>query len=182
MSPTDEHPSVTRFRAELAARGGTGRIVVLPDSVHTAALAAEALGCEVGAIANSLLFRVPPPADGPDAAAGDAPRDAAAAGAAGEPVLLLTSGEHRVDTGRAAARIGVPALKRADPTFVRRHTGQVIGGVSPFDHPAPLRTFLDPWLARHEVVWAAAGHPAAVFSTTYEELQQMTCATVLDVT
>ena len=166
MSPTDEHPSVARFRTELATRGGTGRIVVLPDSVHTAALAAEALGCEVGAIANSLLFRVP-----------------AAPGASdGEPVLLLTSGEHRVDTGHAAERIGVPALERAAPAFVRRHTGQVIGGVSPFDHPAPLRTFLDPWLARHEVIWAAAGHPAAVFSTTYQELQQMTGATVLDVT
>jgi prolyl-tRNA editing enzyme YbaK/EbsC (Cys-tRNA(Pro) deacylase) len=63
---------------------------------------------------------------------------------------------------------------------VRRHTGQVIGGVSPFDHPAPVRTYLDPWLRRHEVVWAAAGHPAAVFSSTYEELQQMTGAPELD--
>jgi len=178
MSTTDEHPSVARFRAELAARGGTGRIVVLPDSVHTAALAAEALGCEVGAIANSLLFRVPAlPADGSGAGG-----EVGAEEASGEPVLLLTSGEHRVDTGRAAERIGVRALQRATPDFVRRHTGQVIGGVSPFDHPAPLRTFLDPWLARHEVLWAAAGHPAAVFSTTYEELQQLTDATVLDVT
>ncbi|MCW2817723.1 MAG: ybaK 1 [Marmoricola sp.] len=179
MPTTDEHPSITRFRAELAARGGTGRIVVLPDSVHTAALAAGALGCEVGAIANSLLFRVPTGASpgGADTA------DARAAGdPSGEPVLLLTSGEHRVDTARAAERIGVPHLRRADPDFVRRHTGQVIGGVSPFDHPTRLRTFLDPWLARHEVVWAAAGHPAAVFSTTYDELREMTAATVLDVT
>ena len=155
-----EPAGVTRFRAELAARGGTGRIVVLPDSVHTAVLAAAALGCEVGAIANSLLFRTPDD----------------------EPVLLLTSGEHRVDTEATAARIGVPALFRAKPDFVRRHTGQVIGGVSPFDHPAPVRTYLDPWLERHEVVWAAAGHPAAVFSSTYEELRRMTGATVLDVT
>ena len=176
MAATDEHPSITRFRAELAARGGTGRIVVLPDSVHTAALAAEALGCEVGAIANSLLFRVPAPAEDRTAADGEQLHPE------GEPVLLLTSGEHRVDTARAAERIGVPALQRASPDFVRRHTGQVIGGVSPFDHPAPLRTFLDPWLARHETVWAAAGHPAAVFSTTYEELRRMTGATVLDVT
>jgi prolyl-tRNA editing enzyme YbaK/EbsC (Cys-tRNA(Pro) deacylase) len=153
-----EHASVSSFRAELEKRGGTGRIVVLPDSVHTAQLAADALGCEVGAIANSLLFD-----------------------ADGEPLLLLTSGSHRVDTGKVAAELGIEALKRAKPEFVRRHTGQVIGGVSPFDHPAPVRTFLDPWLRKYDVVWAAAGHPAAVFSSTYEELQQMTGADELEV-
>jgi prolyl-tRNA editing enzyme YbaK/EbsC (Cys-tRNA(Pro) deacylase) len=152
-----EHRSVARFRAELEARGGTGRIVVLPESVHTAQLAADALGCEVGAIANSLLFE-----------------------ADGEPLLLLTSGAHRVDTGKVARELGIGALKRAKPEFVRTHTGQVIGGVSPFDHPAPVRTHLDPWLRRHDVVWAAAGHPAAVFSSTFEELQTMTGAGELD--
>ena len=154
----DEHPSIARFRAELAARGGTGEIVVLPDSVHTAALAAEALGCEVGAIANSLLFD-----------------------AGGSPVLILTSGAHRVDTARAAATIGVEALDRATPKFVREHTGQVIGGVSPIGHPAQVPTYLDSWLRRYDVVWAAAGHPAAVFSTTYDELATMTGATEIEV-
>ena len=153
-----EPPGVSRFRAELARRGGTGRIVVLPDSVHTAQLAADALGCEVGAIANSLLFD-----------------------AAGEPLLLLTSGAHRVDTGKVAAELGVEALKRATPEFVRRHTGHVIGGVSPIDHPAPIRTYLDPWLRRYDEIWAAAGHPAAVFSTTFEELHRLTGATELEV-
>src|SRR4051794_31667296 len=148
-----EHPAISRFRSELAARGGRGRIAVLPDSVHTAALAAEALGCEVGAIANSLLFD-----------------------AEGAPVLILTSGAHRVDTAKVAATIGVPGLRRAKPEFVRRHTGQVIGGVSPIGHPAPLPTYIDPWLRRYDVVWAAAGHPAAVFSTSYEELLAMTGA------
>jgi prolyl-tRNA editing enzyme YbaK/EbsC (Cys-tRNA(Pro) deacylase) len=152
------HPSVTRFRTELAARGGTGQVVVLPDSVHTAALAAEALGCEVGAIANSLLFD-----------------------ADGSPVLILTSGAHRVDTAKVAATIGVTALRRATPEFVRRHTGQVIGGVSPIGHPSPVPTYVDPWLRRYDVVWAAAGHPAAVFSTTYDELVAMTGATETDV-
>src|SRR6478735_998494 len=109
-----EHAAVARFRTELTARGGTGRVVVLPDSVHTAQLAAEALGCEVGAIANSLLFRVP----APDARSPDSPD---------EPLLLLTSGAHRVDTAKVAAEIGVPTLFRAQPDFVRRHTGQVIG-------------------------------------------------------
>ena len=160
-----EHPSVRSFRAELAARGGTGRIVVLPDSVHTAQLAADALGCEVGAIANSLLFSVP-------AADGESEP---------EPLLLLTSGAHRVDTAKVAAELGVPALHRAKPDFVRRHTGQVIGGVSPFDHPAPVRTHLDRALRQYAEIWAAAGHPAAVFSSTYEELRQLTGAAEIDV-
>ena len=118
-----EHASITSFRDELTRRGGTGEVVILPDSAHTAALAAAALGCEVGAIANSLLFD-----------------------AAGEPVLILTSGAHRVDTSAVAARIGVDSLERASADFVRRHTGQVIGGVSPLDHPAPIRTWIDPGL------------------------------------
>jgi prolyl-tRNA editing enzyme YbaK/EbsC (Cys-tRNA(Pro) deacylase) len=151
-----EHPSITAFRAELEARGGTGEIVVLPDSVHTAALAAEALGCEVGAIANSLLFD-----------------------SEGSPVLILTSGAHRVDTAKVAETTG--PLKRADKDFVRRHTGQVIGGVSPIAHPAPVPTWIDPWLRKYDVVWAAAGHPAAVFSTSYDELVAMTGATELEV-
>jgi prolyl-tRNA editing enzyme YbaK/EbsC (Cys-tRNA(Pro) deacylase) len=155
---SNEHPSITRFREELRRRGGTGEVVVLPDSVHTAALAAEALGCEVGAIANSLLFD-----------------------AGGSPVLILTSGAHRVATAAVASRLGVGALERATPDFVRRHTGQVIGGVSPIGHPAPVPTHLDSWLRRYDVVWAAAGHPAAVFSTTYDELAAMTGAPELDV-
>jgi prolyl-tRNA editing enzyme YbaK/EbsC (Cys-tRNA(Pro) deacylase) len=161
-----EHTSIARFRAELEARGGQGRIVVLPDSVHTAQLAADALGCEVGAIANSLLFTVPAEPD---------------QGAEGEPLLLLTSGAHRVDTDKVVTALGLTGLRRAKPEFVRRHTGQVIGGVSPFAHPAPVRTYLDPWLRRYDVIWAAAGHPAAVFSTTFEELQQMTGAEELEV-
>src|SRR5215213_1825422 len=104
---TSEHPTITLFRDEHTRRGGTGESVVLPDSVHTAALAAEALGCEVGAIANSLLFD-----------------------ADGSPVLILTSGAHRVDTHKTAAGVGVSKLRRASPEFVREHTGQVIGGVS----------------------------------------------------
>jgi prolyl-tRNA editing enzyme YbaK/EbsC (Cys-tRNA(Pro) deacylase) len=154
----EEHPSIARFRAEHARLGGTGRIVVLPDAVHTAVLAAEALGCEVGAIANSLLFD-----------------------ADGAPVLVLTSGAHRVDTAATAARIGVPRLRRATAEFVREHTGQVIGGVSPLAHPSPVPTYLDTWLRRHEPVWAAAGHPSAVYSTTFEELQVMTGATEIEV-
>ena len=153
-----DHPSIARFREEHQRRGGTGEIVILPDSVHTAALAAEALGCEVGAIANSLVFD-----------------------ADGSPVLILTSGAHRVDTSAVRARIGGPALRRAKPDFVREHTGQVIGGVSPIGHPEPVPTYLDSWLQKYDVVWAAAGHPAAVFSTSYDELLALTGATPIDV-
>jgi len=155
---TTEHPTITRFRDEHRHRGGTGEVVILPDSVHTAALAAEALGCEVGAIANSLLFD-----------------------ADGSPVLILTSGAHRVDTSRVAEHIGVAGLRRAKPEFVREHTGQVIGGVSPIGHPAPVPTYLDSWLRKYDVVWAAAGHPAAVFSTSYDELLALTGATEIEV-
>jgi len=163
MSEIGEHSSITHFRSELQRRGGRGRIVVLPASVHTAALAAEALGCEVGAIANSLLF----------AGATDAGENV--------PVLILTSGAHRVDTAKAAAAVGVQALKRATPEFVREHTGQVIGGVSPIAHPRAVRTFLDPTLRQYDEIWAAAGHPAAVFSTTYDELMTMTSAEEIEV-
>lgn len=155
---SSEHPAITRFRDEHTRRGGRGEIVILPDSVHTAALAAEALGCEVGAIANSLVFDDH-----------------------GTPMLILTSGAHRVDTKATAARIGAGRLDRAKPEFVREHTGQVIGGVSPIGHPTPVSTWIDPWLRKYDVVWAAAGHPAAVFSTTFDELVALTGATEIDV-
>ncbi len=155
---SSEHPSIIRFRDEHARLGGTGEIRILPDTVHTAALAAEALGCEVGAIANSLVFDDH-----------------------GRPVLILTSGAHRVDTARTAGRIGAGALARATPDFVREHTGQVIGGVSPIAHRAPVDTYIDTWLQKYDVVWAAAGHPAAVYATTYDELVTMTGATTIEV-
>jgi prolyl-tRNA editing enzyme YbaK/EbsC (Cys-tRNA(Pro) deacylase) len=153
-----EHPSITEFRTALHHAGGTGRIVVLPASVHTAQLAADALGCAVGAIANSLLFACD-----------------------GAPVLILTSGAHRVDTATVADRLGLARLRRASPDFVREHTGQVIGGVSPLNHPHRLPTYLDRALAAYPEIWAAAGHPAAVFSTTYGELRSLTGATEIEV-
>jgi prolyl-tRNA editing enzyme YbaK/EbsC (Cys-tRNA(Pro) deacylase) len=153
-----EPAAVIRFKEAHSAAGGGGRVVILPDSVHTAVLAAEALGCEVGAIANSLLFD-----------------------AAGTPVLVLTSGSHRVDTTATAERIDVPTLKRASPEFVRQHTGQVIGGVSPLGHPSAVPTYLDIALRKYDEIWAAAGHPAAVFSTTYDELRTMTGADEIEV-
>lgn len=135
----------------LRAAGATGEVRVLDDSARTAAEAAAALGCEVGAIANSLVFT-----------------------ADGEPLLVLTSGAHRVDTAAVAALLGVQSVRRADPETVRAATGQVIGGVAPVGHPAPLRTLVDTALQTHDVVWAAAGHAHAVFPTTYDELLRLT--------
>ena len=136
-----------------------GQVRELPEPAPTAATAATQLGCEVGAIANSLLF-----------ASDDGP------------ILILTSGAHRVDTGKVAANIGVARLRRASADYVRVHTGQVIGGVSPLDHPHPVPTYLDRALKQYPEIWAAAGHPAAVFSTTYDELRTLTGATEVDVT
>ncbi|MPZ63934.1 MAG: YbaK/EbsC family protein [Propionibacteriales bacterium] len=154
----NDSQTVTRVRAALEDAGAIGEVRILPDSARTAAAAATALGCEVGAIANSLIFD-----------------------AAGEPVLILTSGAHRVDTDKVAADHALPGLRRGQPEFVRTHTGQAIGGVAPVGHPAPLRTLVDRWLDRYDVVWAAAGHPHAIFSTTYDELLRLTGGRPADV-
>ena len=130
----------------------------LPGSARTAAEAAAQLGIPVGAIASSLLFHVD-----------------------GAPLLVLTSGAHRVDEAQVAALLGVPGITRASPDFVRRHTGQPIGGVAPIGHPEPIGTLVDVELARHEHVWASAGHPQAVFSTSYEELLRLTAGTAAEV-
>ncbi|WP_211239626.1 YbaK/EbsC family protein [Jiangella gansuensis] len=161
-SPTADrastHPNVQRVRAALEAAGAGGEVVVLPDSAPTAAAAAQQLGCEVGAIANSLVFDCD-----------------------GAPLLVLTSGAHRADTSLLAAAIGARKVGRATPDFVRAHTGQPIGGVAPLGHPEPVRTLIDTWLARHPRVWAAAGHPHTVFPTTFDELVRVTGGTPVDV-
>ena len=148
---TVDSPAVARVRAALEARGAQGRVVVLDASARTAQAAADALGCEVGAIANSLVFS-----------------------ADGEPLLVLTSGAHRVDTAHVAALVGTQRLDRADPAFVKARTGMAIGGVAPVGHLEPIRTLVDVALARYATVWAAAGHPHTVFATSYDELVQLT--------
>lgn len=164
MSGMRSHPNVQTVQQALddaGARDGSGgasRVRLLPEAVHTAAAAAEALGVGVGAIANSLIF------DADDA-----------------PLLVLTSGAHRVDTAGLAATLGVTRLRRATPEFVKRHTGQVIGGVAPVGHPGPLRTLVDTALAGHDEVWAAGGVPQAVFPTTYAELLRITGGTPAEV-
>ena len=135
----------------LRAAGIEGDIVVLPDAASTAVLAAQALGVEVGAIANSLVFW-----------------------SDGEPLLVMTSGAHRVDTRALADRLGRAAITRATPEQVRDATGQAIGGVAPTGHPSPLTTIIDEDLAAYPEIWAAGGTPHTVFPMTYEELVALT--------
>jgi len=145
------HPMVVKVTEALQAAGAAGTPVVLAEAAPTAAAAAAQLGCDVGAIANSLVFR-----------------------SDGEPLLVLTSGAHRVDTAKVAALLDVATIERADPEFVRTHTGMAIGGVAPVGHPQPVRTLVDVALAAYPVVWAAAGHPHTVFPTSYPELLSIT--------
>jgi prolyl-tRNA editing enzyme YbaK/EbsC (Cys-tRNA(Pro) deacylase) len=142
----------------LLALGVSGQVTELAEPAPTAAAAAAQLGCEVGAIAHSLVFS-----------------------ADGEPLLIMTSGAHRVDTGKVAAQLGVAAVRRADPAFVRASTGQAIGGVAPVGHPRPIRTLIDTWLRSHDVVWAAGGHPHVVFPTSFAELIRITGGTPAEV-
>ncbi|MHA6624639.1 YbaK/EbsC family protein [Pseudonocardia sichuanensis] len=159
---TATHRNVELVVSALTAGGADpariARLQVLPDAVTTAAAAAAALGVEVGQIANSLVFD-----------------------ADGAPLLVLTSGAHRVDTAAVAERIGVQRLRRASPEFVRAATGQPIGGVAPVGHPAPLRTLVDRALAAYDEVWAAGGIPHAVYPTTFAELVEVTGGEPADV-
>ena len=152
------NPRVESVTRRLRAAGALGEVRVLPERAHTAALAAVQLGVDVGAIANSLIFD-----------------------ADGSPLLVMTSGRHRVDTDKIARLLGISALRRADPEFVRTHTGQAIGGVAPVGHPEPIGTLVDIELARYEQVWAAAGHPCTVFPTSYDELLRITSGTAAEV-
>jgi prolyl-tRNA editing enzyme YbaK/EbsC (Cys-tRNA(Pro) deacylase) len=153
-----EHPRVAEVARLLRAAGAAGAVRSLPESAPTAAAAAAQLGVPVGAIANSVVFDVD-----------------------GTPLLVLTSGAHRVDEALVAELLGVPRIARATPAFVREHTGQVIGGVAPIGHPEPIGTLVDIELSRHDQVWAAAGHPHTVFPTTYDELLTLTEGTAAEV-
>ncbi|MCO1654853.1 YbaK/EbsC family protein [Pseudonocardia humida] len=160
--PPVTHPNV-QLVVDALRRGGADpsridRMRVLPDAVSTAAAAAAALGVEVGQIANSLVFD-----------------------ADGAPLLVLTSGAHRVDTGKVAALVGATRVRRATPEFVRAATGQAIGGVAPVGHPAPIRTLVDRALEAYPEVWAAGGIPHAVFPSTFAELVAVTGGEPADV-
>ena len=149
------NPSVIRVAALLKELGCTGEITVLSDSARTALDAANALGIEVGQVASSIVFKLP----------------------SGNPLLVITSGRHRVDTELVAKNLGVEKLHRTDADFVKDASGFSIGGVSPIGWiKAPEITLIDEALNEHEVAWAAAGHPHSVYPTSFAELLRVTGA------
>jgi prolyl-tRNA editing enzyme YbaK/EbsC (Cys-tRNA(Pro) deacylase) len=152
------HPNVERVAAALRGGDASGEIRELADSTRTAAEAAAALGVPVGAIVKSLVFT-----------------------ADDQPVMVLASGDHQVDTTAVAAALGVVKVRRADADTVRAATGYPIGGVPPVAHSTQLRVLVDRHLATYDVLWAAAGTPHAVFSTSYPELVRLTGGTSADV-
>jgi prolyl-tRNA editing enzyme YbaK/EbsC (Cys-tRNA(Pro) deacylase) len=145
-------------RQHVIDAGVTTQVRELPDSARTAAEAAAALGCEVGAIASSLLFV-----------------------ADGEPLLVMTSGRHRVDTGMLAKEAGADEVAMATAKQVRDITGQAIGGVAPVGHPARVRTVIDEALRDYATLWAAAGTPHTVMPLTFDDLITLTGGAVIRV-
>jgi prolyl-tRNA editing enzyme YbaK/EbsC (Cys-tRNA(Pro) deacylase) len=167
------HPNCEAVNDILQAAGLPGRVHMLDAAVTTARAAAQHLGCPVGAIANSLIFET-------FIAASVGMREQLKETDAGAPLLIMTSGAHRVDMIKVGEQQGV-SLRRASPAFVREHTGQPIGGVAPVGHPRPIRTIVDCALAEFDELWAAGGIPHAVFPLTYNELLTLTGGVEADV-
>lgn len=158
------HPAVRRVLDALAVHHVNPEVVALPDAVRTAAAAAAALGVTPAEIANSLIFR------------------STCASGGVSPLLILTSGAHKVDLVKVADLVDdVAHIERADPDFVRETTGFAIGGVAPVGHTSPVPTYVDVSLSRYAYVWAAAGHSHVVFRTTYEELLRVTAGHAIEV-
>jgi prolyl-tRNA editing enzyme YbaK/EbsC (Cys-tRNA(Pro) deacylase) len=149
-----EKAAVKRVTAALLEHGCNGQIKVLSDSARTAAEAAAALGIEVGQIASSLIFKLPD----------------------GSPLLIITSGRHRVDTDLVASNLGIEKLGRVDADYVKEQSGFSIGGVAPIGWVSPATILIDEALNDYAVVWAAAGHPHAVYPTSFTELLAITSA------
>ena len=144
--------SAQKVQDALSSLGLTLQVVELPDSTRTAVEAAQAIGCQVGQIVKSLVFK---------------------GKRSGRPVLVATSGPNRVDERKIEALISEP-LGKADAEFVRQRTGFVIGGVPPVGHSEQLETFIDQDLLQYDEIWAAAGTPHAVFRLTPADLVRIT--------
>jgi prolyl-tRNA editing enzyme YbaK/EbsC (Cys-tRNA(Pro) deacylase) len=149
-----EKAAVKRFIEAKNSLGLQGAVTVLSDSARTAQDAASALGIEVGQIASSLVFKLPD----------------------GSPLLIITSGRHRVDTDLVAKNFGIEKLGRADADYVKSVSGYSVGGVAPIGWTSQATIVIDEALNDYEVIWAASGHPHAVYPTTYSELLEVTNA------
>jgi prolyl-tRNA editing enzyme YbaK/EbsC (Cys-tRNA(Pro) deacylase) len=151
---SQENPSVLRVIAVLTELGIGGGVTHLADSARSAQEAADALGILVGQVASSIVFKLPDTS----------------------PLLVITSGRHRVDTELVARELGVEKLHRADADYVKESSGFSIGGVSPVGWVNEATIIIDLALNDYDVIWAAAGHPHTVFPTTYAELLSATRA------
>ena len=150
-----EKAAVKRFQEAATKLGVKGEVNILAETARTAIDAANGLGIEVGQIASSLIFKLP----------------------SGNPLLIITSGRHRVDTELVAKNLGITELGRADANYVKEVSGYSVGGVSPLGWISkPEIILIDEALNDYDIVWAAAGHPHAVYPTTYYELIQCTGA------
>ena len=150
-----EKAAVKRFIDAAGSLGVQGEVKVLADTARTALDAANSLGIEVGQIASSLIFRLP----------------------SGNPLLIITSGRHRVDTELVAKNLNIPELGRADANYVKEVSGYSVGGVSPLGWISkPEIILIDEALNDYDVVWAASGHPHAVYPTSFTELIKCTNA------
>ena len=157
MDPTLSRPAVERVRSALKSGDSFAEIKLLESSARSSKEAADSLGIEVGQIAASIIFRLPD----------------------NSPVLVITSGRHRVDTDLITKHLGIAELLRADADYIKNISGFTIGGVSPVGWITSPLSIIDIALNDYDVVWAAAGHPHAVYPTTFEELQRMTGSTPL---
>jgi prolyl-tRNA editing enzyme YbaK/EbsC (Cys-tRNA(Pro) deacylase) len=151
-----EKAAVKRFQEAATKLGVKGEVNILSETARTAVDAANGLGIEVGQIASSLIFKLP----------------------SGNPLLIITSGRHRVDTDLVAKNLGIAELGRADANYVKEVSGYSVGGVSPIGWTSqPEKTLIDQALNDYPVVWAASGHPHAVYPTSFDELIACTGAT-----
>ena len=158
MTEADLPPAAQRVQEKLREAGSSCAVVMMATTARTAAEAAESVGCTVAQIAKSLVFRAK----------------------SGRAVLVIASGSNRVDEKKVAAALGEP-IGKADAQFVRDTTGYAIGGVSPVGHDGSVRIFIDADLRRYDAIWAAAGHPHAVFRLTPDELERLTSGAVIAV-
>ena len=153
-----EHPSVTKFRKAAQELGIKGEVIQTKETARTADEAAATLGVQVGQIVKSLVFE-----------------------ADGETVLVLTSGENKVDTDKVAIAFNVSKVGKVDADKTREVTGYAIGGVPPLGHTTKMKILIDETFKKFDEIWAAAGHPHFVFPTTYEELVRLSGAIPTDV-
>ena len=153
------NPTARKIQTTLDQLGYKSKVIEFNETTRTSADAAARVGCSLGQIVKSLIFK---------------------GKVSGKPVLVLTSGSNRVDTKKISSLVG-EMIERADPEFVRNRTGFAIGGIPPLGHVTSIDTFMDEDLQKYDFLWAAAGTPNAVFKLSPHELLTMSSATLANI-